>query len=97
MTNHEIRLAYRQLFRAALRAVHYSSPAKYQIRDSIRTAFRNEPAERFDARKIANTKEFLRRAEIETGIEHKILRNLLHVRYFQNRAKRENRLLVAHN
>ena len=92
MTRQDILHAYRHLYRAALKAVHYSSPAKYEIRDAMRSSFRNERAEEFDQQKISNTLAFLRRAETHTGIEHKILRNVLHVRYWRYHAKRDSRL-----
>lgn len=87
--------AYRQLYRAALRAVHHSSPAKYQVRDAMRSAFRNEAPEAFSQQKVGNTLKFLERAELYAGMEHKILQNLLHVRYWRIQGKRENRLFVA--
>lgn len=85
---------FRRLHRAALKAVRYSHPAKYQIRDAMRSAFRSEPAHPVDQQSITNTLEFLQRAESHAGIEHKILRNLLHVRYWQNHAKKDNKLSV---
>ena len=89
MTNSKILDAYRHLYRAALRAVNHSPPAKYQIRDSMRSAFRTEPATSFDQRRVDNTMDFLRRAREFSGMEHKILRNLLHARYWQNCGKLE--------
>jgi len=85
--------AYRQLYRAALQAVHHSSPAKYQVRDAMRAAFRNEAPEAFSLQKVGNTLSFLKRAESYAGMEHKILQNLLHVRYWRVQGKRENRLI----
>ena len=95
MTTIETLRAYRHLYRAALRAVRHSSPAKYQIRDTMRSAFRNGSVETLDWQKVENTLQFLRRAESHAGMEHKILQNLLHVRYWQNQGRRDNRLLVT--
>ena len=95
MTTTEILRAYRHLYRTALRAVRHSSPAKYQIRDTMRSAFRNGSVETLNRQKVENTLQFLRRAESHAGMEHKILQNLLHVRYWQNQGRRDNRLLVT--
>ena len=95
MTTTETLRAYRHLYRAALRAVRHSSPAKYQIRDTMRSAFRNGSVETLNWQKVENTLQFLRRAESHAGLEHKILQNLLHVRYWQNQGRRDNRLLVT--
>jgi hypothetical protein len=95
MANSEILRAYRHLFRAALRAVRHSSPAKYQIRDTMRSAFRTGALSSFNNQRIQNTLHFLRRAELHAGMEHKILRNLLHVKYWRNQGRRDNRLLVT--
>jgi hypothetical protein len=95
MTTTETLRAYRHLYRAALRAVRHSSPAKYQIRDTMRSAFRNGSVETLNRQKVENTLQFLQRAESHAGMEHKILQNLLHVRYWQNQGRRDNRLLVT--
>ena len=74
--------AYRTLYRTGLRAVQFSKPARYTLRDIIRKAFRAEPPESFDRDRIGNTVLFLKNAARETGMEHKILKNLLHTRYW---------------
>ncbi len=94
MTGEALLHAYRHLYRNALRATHRSSPAKHVIRETIRTAFRTEPACNFSLRRVKNTEDFLKRAEKDTGVEHRILKNLLHVRYWQHHGKRDNRLYV---
>jgi hypothetical protein len=94
MTDKAILHAYRHLYRNALRATHHSSPAKHVIRETIRTAFRTESAAHFNPQRVKNTEDFLKRAERDTGMEHRILKNLLHVRYWQHHAKRDNRLYV---
>lgn len=73
--------AYRHLYRQLLRAVQYSTPARYQARDRMRLAFRDQPESKYDATRIARTLEFLEGATKEAGLEHKILKNLLHVQW----------------
>ena len=84
--------AYRSLYRSALRGVLHASPARYQIRDTMRAAFSPESGDTFDARRVKNTIKFLQRAGEYKGIEHKILRNLMHVRYWQSAASKDTRL-----
>ena len=95
MSQIEILHAYRRLYRTALQAVHHATPAKYTIRDSMRRAFRFESPEAFESTRIENTQNFLQRAKMDTGMEHRILKNLLHVKYFQHYARRDLRLLVT--
>ncbi len=71
--------AYRNLYRTGLRAVQYSAPARYTLRDRLRRAFRASPASDFDQQRILNTLEFLDGAAKTTGIEHHIVRSLLMV------------------
>lgn len=80
---HQIVSAYRDLYRAGLRAVQYSSPARYTIRDRLRRAFREAPIQDFEPPRIANTLEFLEGARTYTGLEHHVLRNLLLVWYYE--------------
>ena len=89
----EIVRGYRQIYKAALRAVLYASPGRFQVRDSIRTGFRTRPVTAFSPRRIQNTVRFLERAQEHTGMEHKILKNLCFVRYWQNRGKPDLRLV----
>ena len=84
--------AYRHLYRTALLATHRAIPAKYTIRTILRNSFRADTASLFDPGKIANTIAFLQRAKQDTGMEHRILKNLLHVRYWQYHGKRGNKL-----
>lgn len=72
----EIVLAYRHLFQHLLRAVQYSKPARYIVRDQLRNAFRSKT---YNASTISNTLTFLDNAARSTGLEHKILKNLVHV------------------
>ena len=79
----EIVLAYRHLYRHGLRAVQFSKPARYTLRDRLRTAFRKGNPRDFDQRRIDNTIEFLRGATRETGLEHRIVKNLIFVWFHQ--------------
>ena len=81
----EIVLAYRHLHQHLLRAVQYSSPARYVVRDRIREVFRNSPPESFDALRIARTLEFLENATKVAGLEHRIVKNLVHVWWQQKK------------
>lgn len=71
--------AYRTLYRASLRAVQYSKPARYQVLERLRHNFRSRPADSFDAGVVARTLEFLEGAARTTGLEHKLVKNLLFV------------------
>ncbi|KAF2754535.1 DUF1763-domain-containing protein [Pseudovirgaria hyperparasitica] len=71
--------AYRNLFRHSLRAVQFSKPARYIYRDRLREAFRDGDPADFDQSKIDNTVEFLKAATHDTGLEHKIVKNLCKV------------------
>lgn len=79
LPNKEIVLAYRHLYQHLLRAVQYSKPARYVARDHIRAAFRNSPPESYDIACISRTLEFLGGAARARGLEHKVLKNLMHV------------------
>lgn len=85
MSKQDIIHAYRHLYRQGLRAVQYSKPARYTLRDRLRLAFRKASASDFDTQKINNTLEFLQYATIQNGLEHKIVKNLLFVWWNQER------------
>lgn len=78
-TRSEIVLAYRHLYQHLLRAVQYSKPARYTARDHLRNAFRNSSTDSFDPQKIATTLGFLDNAAKFRGLEHRIVKNLMHV------------------
>ncbi|KAF2739061.1 DUF1763-domain-containing protein [Polyplosphaeria fusca] len=80
--------AYRHLYRHGLRAVHFSKPARYTLRDRLRLAFRRGSPADFSSQRIANTIDFLRHATAESGLEHIILKNLLKVWWYQDKAFR---------
>jgi hypothetical protein len=75
--------AYRHLYRQGLKAIQYSTPGRYILLKSLRKSYRSSPPEEFDPSKIANTIRFLERATEVAGMEHKILKNLLLARYWQ--------------
>ena len=75
----EIIRTYRTLHKALLRAVRYAQPARYVVRDRMRTAFRGSRREDFDAARIARTLEFIRGADASKGLEHEILKGWVHV------------------
>jgi hypothetical protein len=84
-TRAEIRLTYRKLYQSALRAVKYTSPDKLIVREKLRHAFRELPAESFDAARIARTVEFLDNAARMKGLETKIVKNLIHIAWGKQR------------
>ncbi|UKZ77241.1 hypothetical protein TrVFT333_004961 [Trichoderma virens FT-333] len=75
----DITHAYRHLYRGLLRAVQYSAPARYVVRDQLRAAFRERDAA-LDREGVKRTVWFLEAAAKERGLEHKILKNLIRVR-----------------
>lgn len=79
MPNEAVVHAYRHVLRQSLRAIHFSKPARFTLRDRLRTAFRKGAASDFDQQKIATTLEFLQYATKQNGLEHKIVKNLLQV------------------
>jgi hypothetical protein len=88
MSREAIVHAYRHLYRHSLRAVQFSKPARYTLRDRLRLAFRRGYAADFEPHKVANTLEFLRYAAKENGLEHKIVKNLMFVWWIQDKGGR---------
>ena len=82
-TTKEIVQSYRRLYRHGLQAVQYSSPSRHTLKDRLQRAYRNGTAADFDAEKIENTIEFLRNAAKEKCIEHRIVKSLLHVWWWE--------------
>ncbi|KAL4722634.1 hypothetical protein ACLX1H_010515 [Fusarium chlamydosporum] len=83
----QITHAYRSLYRNLLKAVQYSTPARYVARDQLRRAFR-EPGATYDERGIKRTNWFLEAAAKEKGMEHRILKNLIRVQQMRFRKKK---------
>lgn len=84
MSQQAIVHAYRHLYRHSLRAIQFSKPARYTLRDRIRLAFRKGSAADYEPQRIRNTLEFLQYATKESGLEHKILKNLMFVWHVQD-------------
>jgi hypothetical protein len=79
----EIINAYRNLYRGLLHAVQYSKPARYIARDQLRNAFRKEHPSSFNQEKIDRTVEFLGFAAKERGLEHRLVKSLIHTAYWE--------------
>ncbi|KAI5778218.1 hypothetical protein EDC01DRAFT_608113, partial [Geopyxis carbonaria] len=79
---HVLRNSYRQLYKAGLAAVCYSIPARYDLRDTLRRAFRGPPSPNFSLTRIENTVRFFRTAAEQHGMEHKIVKNLMFIHYW---------------
>lgn len=88
---HEIVKSYRDLYRHSLRAVQFSSPSRYTVRSQLRLSFRRNTAAAFNPCKIANTLQFLEYAAKERGFEHRLLKSLLHVWWWQEQTSRQKR------
>ena len=78
-----IPLSYRHIYKTALRSIRYSTPTRYLIRNTLRTAYRKGNASDFDATKIVNTISFLERAGTTGTMERKILKTWGMVRYWE--------------
>ncbi|GAM82083.1 hypothetical protein ANO11243_000620 [Dothideomycetidae sp. 11243] len=89
----DIRLAYRHLLTASYRAVKYSKPARYVLLERLRTSFRSQPVSSYDSAKLDRTLEFLRGAAAVNGVEHRLLRNLVHY-WWQDMPDRKKPRLV---
>lgn len=73
-------------------AVQYAAPAKYTLKTLLANAYRTGNAADFDSQKISNTLTFLDGAAKEKGLEHKILKNLLHTWYWEvGHGKKKNK------
>ncbi|KAH7088868.1 hypothetical protein FB567DRAFT_522512 [Paraphoma chrysanthemicola] len=88
MSREAIIHAYRHLYRHGMRAVQFSKPARYTLRDRMRLAFRKGDTTDFAPAKIENTVEFLQYATRQNGLEHKIVKNLLFVWWVQEKGGR---------
>ena len=85
----EIIRAYRQLYREGLHAIQYASPARHVLKIQLNQAFRESGAEDFDTQKIENTILFLKCAAKQKGVEHGMLKRLLHVRWYELRLAKQ--------
>lgn len=84
----EIVTSYRSLYRHALHAVQYSSPARYTVKAVLENTYRHGKPADFVRCKVNNTLVFLRGAAEEKGLEHRILKNLLHTWWWRINHKR---------
>lgn len=75
--------AYRHLYRAGLKVVNYSTPSRHVLLRILRSSFRSSPALNFNPQKVFNTLQFLQRAADVAGLEHRIVKNLMMVRYWE--------------
>lgn len=97
-TSQEILRSYRRLYRHAMYAVQYASPARYTLRILLENAYRTGNAADFDAQKINNTITFLEGAAREKGLEHRILKNLLHTWFWAvKNGKYTKRCVLKHH
>ena len=85
MSTSEIVQAYRTLSKLSERAVRKANPSRWQVRDLLREAFSSEARTSFCARRVDNTASFLKRARQSNGYEHKIIKNILYIRYWRKR------------
>ena len=81
-SSQEIVRSYRRIYRHAMYVVQYAAPARYTLKILLRNAYRMGNPTDYDAQKIDNTVTFLQGAAKEKGLEHKILKNLLHTWYW---------------
>ena len=84
----KILYSYRQVYKEAFRAIRYASPSRYTLRKVINNAFRTAPLSEFNPEKISNTIKFLHNASKENGLEHKIVKSLLHTWWFEGQLER---------
>lgn len=97
MTQEEVIHAYRQLYRAALKAVCFSQPASTVARDQLRRAFRDKTST-FNKSTIRRTVWFLNNAARERGTEHKIVKSLLFTQFCREDSNRSTwRHIAASN
>jgi hypothetical protein len=84
-SSRQIVSAYRNLYKAGLKAVRHAQPARFTLRRILTRAFREEPASSFDEHRVRNTIAFLGDAAKYTGVEHKVVKNVLMIRYWRDR------------
>ena len=96
VSNAELAKAYRQLYRSGLRAIQFSKPARYVLRDQLRAAFRgqrtrltseanNAATPKFDAEAVRRTVWFFNAAAASRETEHHVVQNLLITAFFRRR------------
>jgi hypothetical protein len=61
-------------------------PSRFTARDQLRDAFRKEDPSTFNKKRIDRTVEFLKIAARETGLEHKLVKNLIYTAYWRRKS-----------
>jgi hypothetical protein len=89
-SHQELIYTYRSLYKHLLRAVQYSKPARFIARNRLRLEYRNNPVSRYDSARISRTLEFLDAAAKTAGLEHRIVKNLMHVWWEQQAFQRRS-------
>lgn len=79
MSQTEILHSYRHLLRSLIRGVNDARKARHVATKQLRLAYR-DPNGVYDAEATKRTVWFLKAAAKQSGIEHKILKNLIEVR-----------------
>lgn len=95
-SSQEIVRSYRQLYRRGLHAVKYAAPGRYTLKILLENEYRTGNAADFDAQKINNTLTFLEGAAKDKGLEHKIVKNLLHTWYWEVNASKQRPCVLSH-
>lgn len=75
--------AYRDILRRSYKAVAYAQPARTVVRNLLRTKFR-DPNGHMDSSRLRRTGWFLHNAATENGLEHRIVKNLLLVKFWKD-------------
>lgn len=83
----EIVRSYRSIYREALHATQYSAPARGTLRRVLNNAYRLNKASDYDPYRVKNTVAFLRCATQEKGLEHRMLKSLLHTWHWKGRLR----------
>jgi hypothetical protein len=86
--------AYRSLYKAGLKAIRKSVSASFALRSLLRRSFREEAAATYSEERVRNTLAFLENASRYRGVEHKVVKNILHVRYWRERESGPTRMFV---
>ena len=94
VSDQQVLQSYRILYRYALRAVQYSTPARYIVRNHLRKAFRDCDRKEYNQQKIDNTVEFLHNAAKMKDIEHKVLKNILHIWWWEESRRNQTKAYV---
>jgi len=79
-----------------MHAVQYAKPQRFLARDQLRLAYRKGSPSDFDTGRINNTLVFLEIAARERGLEHKIVKNLLHTEWGRREILRECVFNIQH-